>query len=240
MNGLQPYHPDLPRDRPQMGVDEAGRGSFWGPLIAAAVILPDVDALELTHPLRENVLLIKDSKKLTEKRRLKIYDILVAHATAIGIGRVEAIEIDQKNAFWANSLAFRRAVDACAVDYVARGGTPSHITSYSVVLDGHLPLPDFRPHEAVVNVAEADATYLHAAAASIVAKVTHDRIIEDWCVAHPREAAVYALASSKGYGTAAHRAAIQRHGPLEDHRRSYLRRTAPAHALAGISIMDDV
>ena len=145
MNGLRPLHPDLPADRPQMGVDEAGRGSFWGPLIAAAVILPDLGALETGHPLRENVTLIKDSKKLTEKRRQKIYDILITHATAIGVGRVEAIEIDQKNAFWANSLAFRRAVDACVVDYVARGGAPAHITSYSVVLDGPFAVAGFSP-----------------------------------------------------------------------------------------------
>ena len=239
MLGLQRKHAYLPQEDLQMGVDEAGRGSFWGPLIAAAVILPDIDTLPTTHPLRENILLIKDSKKLTEKRRLKMYDIIKTYAVAIGTGRVEAVEIDQKNAFWANSLAFRRAVDDCLADYMKRNDDISPLTSYSVVLDGHLPLPDIREGETSTNVEKGDATYLHIAAASIIAKVTHDCIIENWCMAHPREAAIYSLASSKGYGTAAHRTALQRHGPLEDHRRSYLRRTAPEHAIGNIEIIDD-
>ena len=238
MNWLAETHPDL-EGGDQVGVDEAGRGSFWGPLVAAAVILPRIGDLEHTHPLRENVLLIKDSKKLSEKRRLKIYDIIMEHAVAVGIGRVEAAEVDQKNAFWANSVAFRRALDDCVKDYVKRRPTNPWPQSYGVILDGHLPLPDCRPGESHVNVENGDALYLPVAAASIVAKVTHDHIIEDWCVAHPREAAVYALATSKGYGTAAHRAALQRHGPLQDHRLSYLKKTVPSAALRGPEIMDE-
>ena len=240
MNWLAETHPDLDSTAAalQIGVDEAGRGSFWGPLVAAAVLLPRIGDLDPTHPLRENVLLIKDSKKLTEKRRLKIYDIIKEHALAVGVGRVEAAEVDQKNAFWANSLAFRRAIEDCQADYVRRANQPWP-QSYGVILDGHLPLPDYRRGETHVNVEDGDALYLPVAAASIIAKVTHDRIIEDWCVAHPREAAIYALASSKGYGTAAHRAALQRHGPLQDHRLSYLKRTVPAAALRGPEIMDE-
>jgi ribonuclease HII len=232
---LQQRLETLPPDDPQIGVDEAGRGSFWGPLIAAAVVLPDIESLDSTHPLRENAWLIKDSKKLTEKRRAKIYDIIIEYALGVGIGRVEAAEIDKQNAFWANSLAFRKAVDDCITNY-KDGET---LTSYSVILDGHLPLPDYREGETVANVENGDGLYLPVAAASIVAKVTHDRIIEDWCMAHPREAAIYALASSKGYGTAAHRAALQRHGPLTDHRKSYLKKTAPQHAQKGLEIVDD-
>jgi ribonuclease HII len=223
----------LPIDQPQIGVDEAGRGSFWGPLIAAAVILPDIETLAADHPLRENAWLIKDSKKLTEKRRDKIYNIIIENAIAIGVGRVEAAEIDSHNAFWGNSLAFRRAIDKCI-------GQFDESRPYSVMLDGNLPLPDCRERETVANVENGDALYLPVAAASIVAKVTHDRIIEDWCMAHPREAAIYALASSKGYGTAAHRAAIQRHGPLADHRKSYLKKTAPQHAQRGLEIVDEI
>lgn len=231
---LLPFYPDLPQ--PQLGVDEAGRGSFWGPLVAAAVILPPVE--EFPVELRDCAHLIRDSKRVSEKRRLKLYNVIMAGALGVGVGRVEAETVDSHNAFWANSLAFRGAVDACLADYARRSGGPA-LNTYSVVLDGHLPLPDTRTGESSVNVEEGDATYLHVAAASIIAKVSHDRIVESWCEAHPREAAIYGLASNKGYGTAAHRKAIQRHGPLADHRRAYLKKTAPAHAQGRIQIVDE-
>ena len=230
---LLPLYPDLPG--PQLGVDEAGRGSFWGPLVAAAVILPPVE--EFPVELRDCAHLIRDSKRVSEKRRLKLYDVIMACALGVGVGRVEAETVDSHNAFWANSLAFREAVDACLEDFGRRQS--KNLNTYSVILDGHLPLPDTRAGESSVNVQEGDATYLHVAAASIIAKVSHDRIVESWCEAHPREAAIYGLASNKGYGTAAHRKAIQRHGPLADHRRVYLKKTAPAHAQSRIQIVDD-
>ncbi len=230
---LLPLYPDLPA--PQLGVDEAGRGSFWGPLVAAAVILPPVD--EFPDELRDSAHLIRDSKRVSEKRRVKLYDVIMKCALGVGVGRVEAETVDSHNAFWANSLAFREAVDACLEDYARRES--KNINTYSVILDGHLPLPDTREGESSVNVEEGDATYLHVAAASIIAKVSHDRIVESWCESHPREAAIYGLASNKGYGTAAHRKAIQRHGPLAEHRRAYLKKTAPAHAQSRIQIVDD-
>ncbi len=230
---LLPLYPDLPG--PQLGVDEAGRGSFWGPLVAAAVILPPVE--EFPVELRDCAHLIRDSKRVSEKRRLKLYDVIMAGALGVGVGRVEAETVDSHNAFWANSLAFREAVDDCLRDFARRQS--KNLNTYSVILDGHLPLPDTRAGESSVNVEEGDATYLHVAAASIIAKVSHDRIVESWCEAHPREAAIYGLASNKGYGTAAHRKAIQRHGPLTDHRRAYLKKTAPAHAQSRIQIVDD-
>jgi ribonuclease HII len=231
---LLPLYPDLPQ--PQLGVDEAGRGSFWGPLVAAAVILPPFE--EFPVELRDSAHLIRDSKRVSEKRRVKLYDIIMKCALGVGVGRVEAETVDSHNAFWANSLAFRRAVDDCLVDYERRHRSPAP-NPYSVILDGQLPLPDTRTGESSVTVEEGDATYLHVAAASIIAKVSHDRIVETWCESHPREAAIYGLASNKGYGTAAHRKAIQRHGPLADHRRAYLKKTAPAHALSRIQIVDD-
>ncbi len=230
---LLPLYPDLPG--PQLGVDEAGRGSFWGPLVAAAVILPPVE--EFPVELRDCAHLIRDSKRVSEKRRLKLYDVIMAGALGVGVGRVEAETVDSHNAFWANSLAFREAVDDCLRDFARRQS--KNLNTYSVILDGHLPLPDTRAGESSVNVEEGDATYLHVAAASIIAKVSHDRIVESWCEAHPREAAIYGLASNKGYGTAAHRKAIQRHGPLADHRRAYLKKTAPTHARGRVQIVDD-
>lgn len=226
-------YPDLPT--PQLGVDEAGRGSFWGPLVAAAVVLP----AEADFPpgLRDNAHLIRDSKRVSEKRRVKLYDVIMECALGVGVGRVEAETVDSHNAFWANSLAFRGAVDDCLADFTKRQS--KNLNSYSVILDGQLPLPDTRAGEVSVNVEQGDATYLHVAAASIIAKVSHDRIVEEWCERHPREAAIYGLASNKGYGTAAHRKAIQRHGPLADHRRAYLKKTAPTHALGHIQIVDE-
>jgi ribonuclease HII len=203
--------------------------------VAAAVILPPVE--EFPVELRDCAHLIRDSKRVSEKRRLKLYDVIMAGALGVGVGRVEAETVDSHNAFWANSLAFREAVDDCLEDFARRQS--KNLNTYSVVLDGHLPLPDTRAGESSVNVEEGDATYLHVAAASIIAKVSHDRIVESWCEAHPREAAIYGLASNKGYGTAAHRKAIQRHGPLADHRRAYLKKTAPAHAQSRIQIVDD-
>ena len=106
---LLPLYPDLPA--PQLGVDEAGRGSFWGPLVAAAVVLP---AVEVFPPsLRDSAHLIRDSKRVSEKRRVKLYDVIMECALGVGVGRVEAETVDSHNAFWANSLAFRHAVDAC-------------------------------------------------------------------------------------------------------------------------------
>jgi ribonuclease HII len=203
--------------------------------VAAAVILPPVEKFPVE--LRDCAHLIRDSKRVSEKRRLKLYDVIMTSALGVGVGRVEAETVDSHNAFWANSVAFREAVDDCLGDFARRQS--KKLNSYSVILDGHLPLPDTRPGESSVNVEEGDATYLHVAAASIIAKVSHDRIVESWCMAHPREAAIYGLASNKGYGTAAHRKAIQRHGPLADHRRAYLKKTAPAHAQGRIQIVND-
>jgi ribonuclease HII len=222
--------------------------------VAAAVILPAEAAFP--QKLRDISHLIRDSKRVSEKRRLKIYDVLMECALGVGVGRVEAETVDSHNAFWANSLAFRKAVDDCLEDFARRKAATGeavddcledyqkrHGTSapnpYSVILDGQLPLPDTRAGEVSVNVDEGDATYLHVAAASIIAKVSHDRIVESWCEAHPREAAIYGLASNKGYGTEAHRRAIQRYGPLADHRRAYLKKTAPTHARGRVEIVDE-
>ncbi|MEJ5200494.1 MAG: ribonuclease HII [Anaerolineae bacterium] len=179
------------------GTDEAGRGAWAGPLVAAAVILPaDRSALA---PLLGAV---DDSKKLTAAERERLFDLIHACAVAIGVGSVAAPEIDALGIAVANRLALRRAVEALAIapDYL--------LLDYLTVPE--LPLPQR-------GVPHGDALSLSVASASIIAKVTRDRlmIVEDR--AHPG----YGFARHKGYGTAMHKDALARLGPCPLHRRSY-------------------
>lgn len=179
------------------GADEAGRGAWAGPLVAAAVILP-ADRATLAPLLGA----VDDSKKLTAAERERLFDLIHACAVAIGVGSVAAPEIDVLGIAAANRLALRRAVEALAIapDYL--------LLDYLTVPE--LPLPQR-------GVPHGDALSLSVASASIIAKVTRDRlmIVEDQ--AHPG----YGFARHKGYGTAMHRDALVRLGPCPLHRRSY-------------------
>ncbi len=202
---------------PEIGVDEAGRGPLWGPMMAAAVIWPDES--EWTDAHRELVGSIKDSKTISAKKR----DILAAKlqtlVTAFGIGTVTAVEIDTLGATRANQLAFRRAIE----DLYASHSVPSS----RILIDGTLPLNDAKSNETVLTVIDGDATYLSIAAASILAKVAHDTWVVNWCKENVAEAAKYDLLSCKGYGTKKHREGILAHGYTELHRRLYLRKLIP-------------
>ncbi len=199
----------------EVGVDEAGRGPFWGPLMAAAVLLPKED--EWTDSFRALVPQIKDSKKISEKKRVKVCEAILQHALGVGIGSVSAQEMDAHGATWANQQAFRRAIDQLNIVGYRR-----------YVIDGTLGLESVGRDECYETVTDGDAHYLHVAAASIVAKVHHDAWVLQWCTDHPDEAKKYNLEKCKGYGTAAHRQAILDHGLLEDHRRLYLRKLIPS------------
>lgn len=201
----------------EIGIDEAGRGPLWGPLMAAAVIWPNES--EWTDDHRETVKSIRDSKKISVKKRLYLYDRIKTQAIAYGIGTVSAAEIDQHGASWANQTVFRRAVDALQMDI--------GLQERRYVVDGTLNFPTIGSHEHCINVVDGDATYIHIAAASILAKVDHDAWVQRWCDAHPDLAARYYLASSKGYGTANHRQAIKEYGLLDEHRRLYCRNIMP-------------
>ncbi len=179
------------------GADEAGRGAWAGPLVAAAVILPD-DPARLT-PLLGTV---DDSKKLPPAARERLLAAIQASALAVGVGSVSASEVDALGVTSANRLAIRRAVESLAV-------RPDYL-----LLD-FFTLPDVAlPQRGVVH---GDALSLSIAAASIVAKVTRDRWMADADCAYPG----YGFACHKGYGTAVHRAALLRLGPCPLHRRSY-------------------
>ena len=174
------------------GIDEAGRGPLAGPVVAAAVILP----AGFTHDV------LNDSKQLTERRRERIYEELNARADIrIAFAIVEPDEIDRINILRATHEAMRRA---------ARQLTPDH-----VLIDG-LPVRDFPfPQTALVG---GDALSFSIAAASIIAKVTRDRIMLELDSRHP----AYGFAKHKGYGTPQHLAALRQHGPCPIHRRSFL------------------
>ena len=181
------------------GVDEAGRGPLAGPVVAAAVIL------DARHPIAG----LADSKKLTALRREKLFDEIMAKALCCSVAEATVQEIDQLNILQATLLAMQRAVAGLRLK-------PGH-----VLVDGNrlpsLPMTS----EAIVK---GDALVPAISAASILAKVTRDR----WCAQVDADYADYGFAGHKGYGTAAHLAALRVHGPCTVHRQSF----APVRAAA--------
>ena len=177
------------------GVDEAGRGPLCGPVCAGAVILPK--GLE--------DLGINDSKKLSEKKREALYDVIVEKAIAWGVGLASPAEIDEINILNATMLAMNRAV-------AAMGVTPDLL-----LIDGNRNKGIEYPS---VTVVKGDSKSLSIAAASILAKVTRDRIMCEYALAYPQ----YNLAQHKGYPTAEHMALVRQYGANEIYRRSFLKK----------------
>ena len=174
------------------GVDEAGRGPLAGPVVAAAVILDDL------NPVRG----LNDSKKLTAKRREALFDEIRARALCFAIAEASVQEIDQINILQATLLAMKRAVEALRL--------PPKL----VLVDGNrLPTLSIRA-EAIV---QGDALVPAISAASILAKVHRDRL----CDAMHQRYPAYGFDQHKGYGTAQHLAALQAHGPAECHRMTF-------------------
>ena len=174
------------------GVDEAGRGPLAGPVVAAAVILDDL------NPIAG----LADSKKLTARRRERLYDEILAKALCCCIAEASVQEIDQLNILQATMLAMQRAVAGLRLKPV------------KVLVDGNrLPVLDVRA-EAVV---QGDALVPAISAASILAKVHRDRLCQDLHAQYP----VYGFDRHKGYGTAEHLNALTEHGPSPSHRMSF-------------------
>ncbi|QPQ55138.1 ribonuclease HII [Allosphingosinicella flava] len=176
---------------PVVGVDEAGRGPLAGPVVAAAVIL---DRKRCPRG-------IDDSKKLCFEVRESLYGKL-RQVARIGVGIASVEEIDRYNILWATMLAMTRAVEALGI---APG---------MVLVDGNRCPNWSYPSTAIIG---GDAKSRSIAAASIVAKVTRDRMMTDYCDQHPG----YNWRSNKGYGTPDHRAALDRLGPTPLHRRTF-------------------
>ena len=178
------------------GVDEAGRGPLAGPVCAAAVILPP--DLEIEG--------LNDSKKLTEKRREALYDIIIEKAVAYGIATASEQEIDGINILQATFLAMRRAVEQLSVK------------PEIALVDGNRE-PDFGDIS-VKTIIKGDSKSTNIAAASILAKVTRDRMM----VALDAEYPQYGFAVHKGYGTQKHYAALREYGACPIHRRTFLKK----------------
>jgi ribonuclease HII len=174
------------------GVDEAGRGPLAGPVVAAAVILDDM------NPIKG----LADSKILTALRREKLFDEIRAKALCCSIAQASVEEIEQLNILQATLLAMRRAVEGL------------RLKPKKVLVDGNrLPVLDMLA-EAIVK---GDATVPSISAASILAKVYRDR----WCAEYDQQFPQYGFAKHKGYGTAEHLAALQLHGACPQHRKTF-------------------
>jgi ribonuclease HII len=193
----------------EAGIDEAGRGCLWGPLVAAAVIWPSESSW--SEELRKISEQIRDSKKLSAKRRKVLEQQIQKHAVAWSVGRVEAAEIDSLGMTRSNRLAFERAL----------AGIPIEVER--VLIDGILGIA---PREGVEQIVEpkGDSSYISIAAASIIAKEGRDKIVEDLCNDDAQLEEKYSIKGSKGYGTLKHREGIKEHGMHSLHRRLFLRK----------------
>lgn len=191
-----------------IGIDEVGRGPLAGPVVAAAVWYRQAD-FSIPENLVKDFALIRDSKKLSEKQREKIFDVIQEHFE-VGIGIVSAETIDRVNILQATFLAMKSALSQLLKKL------PQEADKQCMLLiDGNQPLPSCSyPQEAVIG---GDGIAKSIAAASIIAKVTRDRMIADYDMEYPG----YDFAKHKGYGTKAHMDALRRLGPAPIHRMSF-------------------
>lgn len=198
----------------ETGIDEAGRGCLWGPLYAAAVLWPPEEEWLDEH--KEIAPQIRDSKKLSAKKRQKLAEAIQALAIDFGIGIVTPQEIDSYGMTIANRLAFQRAIDALNVE-------PDRL-----LIDGILPLENetlaSRKIQSQVTIVDGDANYLPIAAASILAKEARDAYVMECVEKDETLESKYSLGSSKGYGTEKHRKGIKAHGIHTEHRNLFLRK----------------
>ena len=177
------------------GVDEAGRGPLAGPVCAAAVILPP--HLEIPG--------LTDSKKLTDKKRRELYPVIMEQAIAYGIGYASEQEIDEINILQATFLAMQRAIDQL------NGKAEFALIDGNREKDFGLP---------VKTVVKGDSLSANIAAASVLAKVSRDNLMQELAQTYPQ----YGFEIHKGYGTKAHYAALTEHGPSPIHRMSFLKK----------------
>ena len=175
------------------GIDEVGRGPLAGPVVACAVILPK-DC---------QILYLNDSKKLTAKKREELYEVIMKEAVSVGMGMASPARIDEINILQATYEAMREAVGKLSV-------TPQILLNDAVTIP-EIILPQ-------VPIIKGDAKSVSIAAASIVAKVTRDRMMEEYDKIMPQ----YGFASNKGYGAPAHIEALKKYGPSPIHRNSFI------------------
>ena len=178
---------------PIAGIDEVGRGPLAGPVVACAVILPP----------GSRILYLNDSKKLSAKKREELYDVILSEALAVGIGMETHEVIDRINILQATYSAMRKAVHALSV-------RPGFLLNDAVTIP-EISIPQ-------CPIIRGDAKSISIAAASSVAKVTRDRMMDEYDKQYPE----YGFAANKGYGTAMHLEALRKYGMCEIHRKSFV------------------
>lgn len=176
------------------GIDEAGRGPLAGPVVAGAVILPK----DCT------ILYLNDSKKLSEKKREELYDVIMEQAVAVGVGIVGPQRIDEINILQATYEAMRQAIQNLSV-------------KPDILLNDAVTIPDIILPQ--VPIIKGDAKSISIAAASVIAKVTRDRLMLEYDKVMPE----YGFASHKGYGSRKHQEAIQKYGASPIHRKTFIK-----------------
>ena len=173
------------------GIDEVGRGPLVGPVVASCVILP------LNYKLEG----LTDSKKLSEKKREKFFDILMKDAISIGIGIIDEKKIDEVNIYEATKLAMKDAFNKMEIK-------PEHVLIDAMPLELSVP---------TTSIIKGDAKSLSIAAASVIAKVTRDRMMDELDKKYP----YYNFKKNKGYPTKEHVEAINKYGIIKEHRKTY-------------------
>ena len=187
---------------PIAGVDEAGRGPCAGPLVIAAVILKDPNAPELSD--------VRDSKEVSESKREILFDVIMDIAESVSVIVVPPSEIDERGVHAANLDGMRRAVKGLSIE-------PAYVLTDGYAIEG-LAIPN-------VAVWKGDQVVTAISAASIIAKVTRDRMMIELDKTYPQ----YGFAKHKGYITAAHTEALKEHGPCIEHRKSFSNIAALLH-----------
>lgn len=176
------------------GIDEAGRGPLAGPVVAGAVILPK----------EARIMYINDSKKLSEKRREELFDVIMEEAVSVGVGIIDAARIDNINILQATYEAMRQAVNKLE-------------PQPDILLNDAVTIPELTMKQ--VPIIKGDAKSISIACASVIAKVTRDRMMYEFDKLYPE----YGFAKHKGYGTAQHIAAIKEFGASPIHRLTFIK-----------------
>lgn len=194
LKAMSMYEEEYKHCRYICGIDEAGRGPLAGPVVAGAVILPK----------DSQILYLNDSKKLSEKKREALYDEIMSSGAYVGVGMTDAGRIDEINILQATYEAMREAVGKLPV-------------RPEVLLNDAVTIPDLDILQ--VPIIKGDAKSVSIAAASIIAKVTRDRMMEEYDKQYPG----YGFAAHKGYGTRAHIQALMELGPSPIHRKTFIK-----------------
>ncbi len=193
IEGMRAYEEQYGQHEFICGIDEVGRGPLAGPVVAGAVILP-----------RDcRILYINDSKQLSEKKREELYDIIMEQAVSCAVGYASPARIDEINILQATYEAMREAIAGLKV-------RPDILLNDAVTIPG-VSIPQ-------VPIIKGDAKSITIGAASIIAKVTRDRLMQEYDALYPE----YGFGGNKGYGSAVHIEALKEHGPTPIHRRSFI------------------